>query len=177
MSGAPPRIGHVSVYAHDPKAAAADLAALLGGQAVPFPPHAGAWVCFLSSARVGWEFEFIEIYPRTTRLAVVEGGTRPRFVPVEGGVATGAGSHVNLVLPITAEAIETACKHVGRPHGWRWPGLMDVWLDEGLCLVNQSPPALTAPKCSGKYTASAADFGSGLVPLGPSRGSSGGWNP
>jgi len=132
MNAAWPRIGHVSVYAHDPKAAASFLAALIGGQIAPFPPHVGAWVCFLSSDRVGWEFEFIEIYPRSIRLASVDGNSRPRFVPVEGGVATGAGSHVNLVVPMTAEAVEVACKQAGLVHGWRWPGLMDVWLDEGL---------------------------------------------
>ena len=88
---------------------------------------------------MGWEFEFIEIYPRNIRLAPVDGNnTRPRFVRVEGGIATGAGSHVNLVVPMTAEAIEVACKQVGLPHGWRWQGLMDVWLDEGL-MVELAP--------------------------------------
>jgi len=138
MNAAWPRFGHVSVYAHEPKAAASALAGLIGGQIAPFPPHDGAWVCFLSSDRVGWEFEFIEIYPRNIRLAPVEDSTRPRFVRVEGGLATGAGSHVNLVVPMTAEAIETACKLVGLPYGWRWQGLMDVWLDEGL-MVELAP--------------------------------------
>jgi len=39
---------------------------------------------------------------------------------------------------MTAEAIEVACKQVGLPHGWRWQGLMDVWLDEGL-MVELAP--------------------------------------
>jgi len=142
-----PRIGHVSVYAHDPKAAASALAGLIGGQIAPFPPHHGAWVCFLASDRVGWEFEFIEIYPRNIRLAAGDGSARPRFVGVEGGMATGAGSHVNLVVPMTADAIEVACKRVGLPHGWRWSGLMDVWLDEGLMveLVPGKPGVTLTP--------------------------------
>ena len=39
---------------------------------------------------------------------------------------------MNLIVPMTAEAIEVACKQVGLPHGWRWQRLMDVWLNEGL---------------------------------------------
>ncbi|NOS81808.1 MAG: hypothetical protein HOP32_09545 [Nitrospira sp.] len=125
-------IGHVSVYADDPNSAASTLSALIGGTVAPFPPHKGGWVCFLSANRVGWEHEFIEFYPRTTKLAFVDKNTHPKFVPVEGGAATGAGSHVNLIVPMSALEIEAACQRVGKPHGWRWEGLMDVWLEERL---------------------------------------------
>ena len=126
------QIGHVSLYADDPKRAASTLAAVIGGAVVPFPPQEGGWVCFLSADRTDWAHAFIEFYPRTTQLAVVEGGTRPRFLPVEGGPATGAGSHVNLRLPMSASDIEAACQRSGRPHGWRNPGLMDLWLEARL---------------------------------------------
>ena len=126
------RIGHCSVYADDPQTAAETLAKLVGGQAAPFPPHPGGWVCFLSAQRVDWAFEFIEFYPRDTQLARVDGHTRPKFSPVEGGLATGAGSHVNLVLPQSSADIEAACARLDRPHGWRWAGLMDFWLEPRL---------------------------------------------
>lgn len=132
-------IGHVSLYADDPPQAAAILADLLGGRAAPFPPHAGGWVCFLSAERADWQHEFIEFYPRDTQLAPGDGGSpRPRFVPVESGSATGSGSHVNLVVPMSATEIELACAKSGRPFGWRWPGLMDLWL-EGRLMVELVP--------------------------------------
>jgi hypothetical protein len=52
-------IGHVSVYADDPNAAASTLSALIGGSVATFPPNKGGGVCFLSANRVGWEHEFI----------------------------------------------------------------------------------------------------------------------
>ena len=127
-----PIIGHTSVYADDPQAAATALAGLIGGRASPFPPHASGWVCFLSAARSDWCHEFIEFYPRDTQLARTPGAVRPMFMSVEGGRATGAGSHVNLILPVSAAQIEAACAHSGLPHAWRWSGLMDVWLEERL---------------------------------------------
>jgi len=127
-----PIIGHTSVYADDPQSAATMLAGLIGGRASPFPPHAGGWVCFLSASRSEWSYEFIEFYPRDMQLARMPGAVRPVFMPVEGGRATGAGSHVNLILPASAAQIEAACAHSGLPHAWRWSGLMDVWLEERL---------------------------------------------
>ena len=129
-----PRIGHTSVYADDPKAAATALATLIGGSSVPFPPHAGGWVCFLSADRANWANEFIEFYPRDTQLARTPGGVRPVFMPVAGGKATGAGSHVNIVLPTDAAEIEQRCVLAGKPHAWRWSGLMDVWIEERLMI-------------------------------------------
>jgi hypothetical protein len=128
-----PRFGHVSVYADDPQQAASTLAALIGGRVAPFPPHAGGWVCFLSAERAGWQHEFVEFYPRDTQLVRIDSQlARPKFAPVEGGRATGAGSHVNLVVPMSSDEIEVACAKVARPCGWRWQGLMDVWLEERL---------------------------------------------
>jgi hypothetical protein len=128
-----PRIGHASVYADDPERAASALAALIGGQVAPFPPHSAGWVCFLSAERTGWQHEFVEFYPRDTQLVRIDSvSARPKFAPVEGGRATGAGSHVNLVVPMSASEIEQACALTDRPHGWRWQGLMDVWLEERL---------------------------------------------
>lgn len=54
---------------------------------------------------------------------------RPKFAPVEGGRATGTGRQVNLVVPTSAYRIEVACVQVARPHGRRWPGLMNFWLE------------------------------------------------
>ena len=135
-----PIIGHTSVYADDPQLAATLLARLIDGHAAPFPPHAGGWVCFLSATRTAWSHEFIEFYPRDTQLARTPDAVRPMFIPVAGGRATGAGSHVNLILPATAAQIEAACANSGRPHAWRWSGLMDVWLEERL-MVELVPAA------------------------------------
>lgn len=135
-----PTIGHTSLYADAPQTAASALAGLIGGTAAPFPAHAGGWVCFLSAARSAWSHEFIEFYPRDTQLARTPGAVRPLFMAVEGGRATGAGSHVNLVLPLSAPQIEAACARSGLVHAWRWPGLMDVWLEDRL-MVELVPAA------------------------------------
>lgn len=125
---------HVSLYADQPQAAASNLAQLLDGRALPFPPHSGAWVCFLTFDQSSWQDQFVEFYPRDTRLSRLDGGTRPQFTPVEGGQATGAGSHLNLVVAMTAQQIEKACTALDKPHGWRWMGLMDVWLEDNLMI-------------------------------------------
>ena len=136
-----PTISHISLYADDPQFVAAALASLIGGHAAPFPPCAGGWVCFLSAARAAWSHEFIEFYPRHAQLARTPGAVRPLFMPVEGGPATGAGSHVNLMLPMTAAQIEAACASSGLLHAWRWNGLMDVWLEDRL-MVELVPAAV-----------------------------------
>lgn len=126
------RIGHTSLYADDPQTAATVLAELLGGTAVPFPPHDGGFVCFLDADRTGWGDEFIEFYPRDVELTATTGSTRPQFSPVPGGRSIGGGSHVNIVLDRTAEEIEALCARVDRESGWRWAGVMDVWLEPTL---------------------------------------------
>ena len=128
------QISHVSVYADDPRSAASTLAMLIGGQVTPFPPHKGGWVCFLSTERTDWSHEFIEFYPRNTQLLRTDGATRPRFAPMTDEAAMGAGTHINLTVPMSASDIEAACQRAGVTHGWRWAGLMDVWIEERLMI-------------------------------------------
>lgn len=132
MTTATARIGHTSLYADDPYTAATTLAELVGGEVVPFPPHEGGYVCFLDSQRTGWGDEFVEFYPRDVELVPMAGLTRPQFSPVPGGRSIGAGSHVNIVLDKTPGELEKMCARVDRPSGWRWAGLMDVWLEPKL---------------------------------------------
>ena len=127
-----PTIGHTSVYADNPQIAATIFARLIGSHAAPFPPHAGGRFCFLSASRTPWSNEFIEFYSRDTQPARTPSAIRPMFMSVDGGRATGTGSHVNVVLPASVAQIETACATSGRPHAWRWKGLMDLWLEERL---------------------------------------------
>lgn len=108
--------------------------ATTSGRALPFPPHAGAWVCFPASDQTSWQDQFVEFYPRDTLLSRLDGCSRPHFTPVEGGPASGADSHLNLVMAATAQQIEKACAVLGKPHGWRWAGLMDVWLEKNLMI-------------------------------------------
>ena len=39
-------IHHLSIAARDPKHSAEVLAEIMGGKAVPFPPHPGSFLCF-----------------------------------------------------------------------------------------------------------------------------------
>ncbi len=126
-----PIIGHVSVYADQPNTAAATLAGLIDGYTAPFGPHPGARVCFLASACTEWSDPFVEFYPRTTALLHETGRPRPKFFELDQRVP-GAGSHVNIILQWTAEEIERRCHASGLLSGWRWPGLMDVWLEPDL---------------------------------------------
>ena len=127
-----PHIAHTSLYADDPFTAATTLATLLGGTVLAFPPHAGGFVCFLDARRTDWSDEFVEFYPRDVELSPTAGGTRPQFSAVPGGRSIGGGSHVNIVLDRTDEQIEEMCARIDRPSGWRWAGVMDVWLEPRL---------------------------------------------
>ena len=127
-----PHIAHTSLYADDPFTAATTLATLLGGTVVAFPPHDGGFVCFLDAGRTDWSDEFVEFYPRGVELSPMAGGTRPQFSAVPGGRSIGGGSHVNIVLDRTDEQIEEMCARVDRPSGWRWAGVMDVWIEPRL---------------------------------------------
>ena len=126
------RIGHTSLYADDPFTAATTLATVLGGTVIAFPPQDGGFVCFLDAARTKWSDEFVEFYPRDVELSPQPGGTRPQFSAVPGGRSIGGGSHVNIVLDCTDEQIEEMCGRVDRPSGWRWAGVMDVWIEPRL---------------------------------------------
>jgi len=139
-----PRIGHTSVYADDPFGAASSLAGLIGGVVAPFDPLPGGFVCFLDASRTEWSHEFVEFYPRTVQLLHELDRPRPKFFAVEGG-ASGAGSHVNIVLPVTSAEIDAMCSRSGLAlWGWRWPGLMDVWLEVRL-MVELVPGADDTP--------------------------------
>jgi len=120
-------IEHASAYAHDPQKVSEHLAALCGGRAAPFHPLPGASVCLLGH---DWTEPFIEFYPRSTRIALKDGGIGFEAMPAP---ATGAGTHLNLRVDRTRAELEAICAERGLAHGWRaWAGFLDVWLDEGL---------------------------------------------
>src|SRR5579863_7978999 len=57
-------IHHLSIAAHDPKHAADVLAEIMGGKAVPFPPHPGSFFALqLDEYGSG-----VEVYPAGTEL-------------------------------------------------------------------------------------------------------------
>lgn len=119
-------IAHASAYAHDPRSAAEHLAALTGGRAAPFQPLDGAWVTHFDGGA------FIELYPRTARVALRDGEVS--FEPMPAA-ATGAGTHFNLRVDPSRAELEAICARRGLQHGWRgWGGFLDVWLDEGLLI-------------------------------------------
>src|SRR3974390_2526280 len=89
-------INHGSVYARDPRRAAEDLSALVGGLAGRFHPCEGAWVGFLRGAEEDWGGPLIEFYPRSVVLA--RDGDKLVFQSTTTS-PRGAGTHFNLTIP------------------------------------------------------------------------------
>jgi hypothetical protein len=122
------RINHASAHAHDPKAAAEHLAALIGGSVVPFHPLAGAWACLFEGS---WSGAFLELYPRTHGLHAGKGGAvgfRALAPPANGG-----GAHFNVTVSKSRAELEAICASRGLVCSWRgWGGFLDVWIDEDL---------------------------------------------
>ncbi len=120
-------LNHASACVHDPERAARVLAALVGGAARPFPPCEGAYFCFLTAEE--WRGPFLELYPAD--VAIVPQGQHPGFA--KDSPRARGGTHFNVSVPRTREALEARCRELGVACSWRGSfGLLDVWVDEAL---------------------------------------------
>lgn len=123
------RINHGSLYARDPRSAAAHLAAVTGGRVETFHPIAGAFVCLLNG---DWDEALIEFYPRNVTLAHDNGTVTFRRL---SRPASGGGSHFNLSVPRSRAEVERVCAERGLTYAWRdWAALVDVWLEDDLLI-------------------------------------------
>lgn len=128
---------HVSISAKDPERAAAFLATLLGGTALPFPPFPDSWIAFAGQE----DGTAIEIYPLTHRLKI-----GPETIACEAGApdASPSFAHVAIRSALGREEILA----LGAAEGWvtricdRGPfECVEIWLEDRL-LVEALDPAM-----------------------------------
>ena len=129
-------IHHLSIAARDPKQAAAILAELMGGTAVPFPPNPGSFFALqLDDHGSG-----VEVYPAGTELEP-NGSTGGTFVKQPKGRGFGA---THFALSVATDA--TTVEEIARRAGWncfvcnRGPfHVIEVWV-ENETMVEILPP-------------------------------------
>src|SRR5687768_3265640 len=121
------QIHHGSAHADDPKRAAENLAAIVGGKVEAFHPVPGGWACLFDGS---WDGTFLELYPKTHGIVQKEGG--PGFVELAAR-PTGVGTHFNISVEKTRAEVEGICKERGLRFSWRdWAKLLDIWIDDAL---------------------------------------------
>mmetsp|Transcript_31515 Transcript_31515/g.90366 ORF Transcript_31515/g.90366 Transcript_31515/m.90366 type:complete len:155 (+) Transcript_31515:84-548(+) len=143
------RLNHLSVYAHDPKKVATDLAYLVGGHAEQNGPLQDAWVCFLNKPEQTpvnlldpAVSDFVEVYPRTAKLVIGSDG-RAGFEEFDARMEKGSGTHFNLCVPKPKDELEALCRDRGLRCAWRgYLPLLDVWLEEEPALLVELVPPL-----------------------------------
>jgi hypothetical protein len=133
-------IHHLSIAARDPKRVAEVLAELMGGTAVPIPPHPGSWFAL----QLDEHGSSVEVYPAGTELQ--PGGSNGARFAKRWAAGRGYGpTHFALSVVAAADTVEAIC----RREGWqcflcnRRPfHVMEVWV-ENESLVEILPPAFT----------------------------------
>ena len=139
---------HLSINAADPEGVSAFLAAVLGGEHLPFPPFPNSWIAF-SGADDG---KAIEVYPLTNR--IVAGS---QAIECAAGVPDDAPTfvHAAIVSPLDRGEIV----RMSRKRGWtaricnRGPfHCIEVWLENRL-LVEVLDPEMQADYRSGMTVA------------------------
>lgn len=154
------RINHLSLYASDTAKVAADLAFLVGGEALRVGPlrGSGGWTCFLNPPETTNLLDprvtdFVEVYPRTKRLVIGSDGTAS-FGDFDASQEKGAAVHMNLNVPLHPVALEDRCRARGLRAVWRgYLPLLDVWLEEDPpLLVELAPPLQYLRGCIGKWS-------------------------
>ena len=132
-------IHHLSIAAHDPQRAAAVLAELMGGTAVPFPPNPGSFFAL----QMDEHGSGVEVYPAGTELQP-GGAVGGSFVRNE---ARGFGAtHFALSVPTDGTTVQTIAERAG----WqcfdcnRGPfHVIEVWV-ENQTMVEILPPHYAA---------------------------------
>ena len=121
-------IHHVSLPAKNPKSTAEALARILGGEAMPFPVVAGAWMAWSSDGVT--ELEILPITLGGTPNPVA--GREPLMVPIEDGNRLNAWH-----LAISTEVRAAEIVRIAREAGWRaeicdragYFTLVEIWID------------------------------------------------
>jgi len=121
-------IHHVSLPARDPKSTAETLARILGGEAMPFPVVAGAWMAWSSDGVTE-----LEILPNTLGgIPNPVAGKEPVMITIEDGSRLNAW-HVAISTKVEADEIV----RFAREAGWRaeicdragYFTLVEIWID------------------------------------------------
>jgi len=121
-------IHHVSLPARNPKSTAETLARILGGEAMPFPVVAGAWMAWSSDGVT--ELEIMPDSLGGTPNPVA--GKEPVMIPIDGGNRLNAW-HVAISTKVEADEIV----RFARAAGWRaeicdragYFTLVEIWID------------------------------------------------
>ncbi|BBK39794.1 hypothetical protein STAQ_48720 [Allostella sp. ATCC 35155] len=126
---------HASLPAREPGPAAAAIARMWNGTAMPFPPVPGAWIVFAGDER-GTQ---LEIYP--AEVALVPGPAEVAGAAADASAATGV--HIAIAVPHEAETI------IAMAAGLGWTarvcnrgGLFDVvevWVDDRFMIEALTP--------------------------------------
>lgn len=123
-------LNHASVYADDPFKVARLLADIVGGATAPFPACEGGYVCFFDGR--GWNGQYIEFYPKNVKISRSDGKT---IITQSNAVISGAGTHFNISVALSADQLEAKVTDLGLENSWRdWGGFLDVWLEPDLML-------------------------------------------
>ncbi len=121
------QIHHGSAHADDPKRAAENLAAIVGGTVAPFQPLPGGWACLFDGS---WNGAFLELYPKTHGITANDEG--PGFAELAAAPA-GVGTHFNISVEKMRSEVEAICRERGLRFSWRdWAGFLDIWIDDSL---------------------------------------------
>ena len=129
-------IHHLSIAARDPQLAAGVLAELMGGKAVPFPPHPGSFFAL----QLDEHGSGVEVYPAGTELEP-GGSVGGKYVKREG---RGFGAtHCAISVATDANTVQAIAERAG----WhcfdcnRGPfHVMEVWV-ENETMIEILPPA------------------------------------
>jgi hypothetical protein len=134
-------IHHASLPANDPRSAAETLAKIMGGEAMPFPVLAGAWIAWSGDGVTE-----LEIIPREhgyTRNSVA--GKEPIIVKVTTGHSP-SGWHVAISTDVPASEVVAIARAAG------WPAeicdragyfsLVEVWVDDATAIEVLDPEML-----------------------------------
>jgi hypothetical protein len=121
---------HLSITAQDPEKVAGELALILGGRAMPFPPFPDSWIAF-GAADDGTA---IEVYPLTHRL---EAGEHQVSCRVGETDAHATFAHAAVGSSLTEEELT----EIGTRNGWltrrcnRGPfHCIEIWLENRLLI-------------------------------------------
>jgi hypothetical protein len=126
---------HLSINAKDPGRAAAFLAILLGGEALPFPPFPDSWIAF------GGEDDgtAIEVYPLTHRLKI-----GPEAIACETGPPDDSPSFAHVAIRSALDREDIV--DLGAAEGWttrlcnRGPfECVEIWIENRLLVEVLDP--------------------------------------
>ena len=127
-------IFHISIPAADPAAAAATLAAIVGGVALPFHPVPGARIIFYGDA----DGTAIEVYPDDT---VLEPGQQ-MLAATRADAPHRVGFHAAIATPLPTDRVFELAEQAGWPVRLCSRGpfeLIELWVDNRVLVEVLTP--------------------------------------